>query len=267
MESIDHQELARCLFDEANDAFFIFQPEDGTLVDANPAALRLTGFTHAKLLSMRLPDLFKSDDGTNIDELLDAFQNTGQFRAGDDVTLICETDAPLPVRVTASRIHTKPKPQGLAVVHDISHFKQAADARALRESERRFRTLAESLPISIGVFQDGRRIFANRYTAELTGYSHEELVGRQSCTLTHPDYRERMSQQLSDCQENGVADRQESKIVRKDGQERWVDFSTSPIDWNGRPATLGAGIDITDRKVGEQALVASEERYRRLVEN
>ena len=43
MDPAREQEIARCLFRESNDAFFIFDPDDHRVVDVNPAALRLTG--------------------------------------------------------------------------------------------------------------------------------------------------------------------------------------------------------------------------------
>ena len=54
MLSIDPLELARCLFDEATDALFIFEPQGGTLVDANPVALRLTGYSRGELMDRQL---------------------------------------------------------------------------------------------------------------------------------------------------------------------------------------------------------------------
>ena len=270
MQTIDHEEFARCLFEESNDAFLIFRPEDNTLVDANPTALRLTGLSHAEILHRQLPDLFSVEEAADIDRMLSAFLTTGVFQSSDELALCRQDQPPLAVQVTASRIHTKSQPLGLVVVRDISRRKNAeAELKNLNEqleqrvaertvelqqSETRFRTLAEAVPVSIGVAQDGRRVFGNQRSVELTGYSIDELIGRQTGTLTHPDFRDRMLQQLSDCLEKGESSRQESKIVRKDGQERWVDFSTARVEWNGRPAVIGASIDITQLKEAERRL-------------
>ena len=49
-----HQEIARCLFRESNDALFIFDPKDHRVLDVNPAALRLTGFDKEAACAMRI---------------------------------------------------------------------------------------------------------------------------------------------------------------------------------------------------------------------
>jgi PAS domain S-box-containing protein len=235
---------------------------DGTFLSMNRAGLNMMGRSdESQVCGVPYLNSVRDQDKPAIAELLD------QAREGRLSTFEFETpngqafeSCFVPLADTdgkTSRI--------MGITQDISERRRAE--RELAQSEQRFRTLAESLPLSIAVGQDGRRVFANRYVEELTGYSLDELVGQQSGTLTHPDHRERMLQQLSDCLEHGVSDRQENKIIRKDGQERWVDFSTTPIDWDGRPATLDAAIDITERKQGEEALRESEERFRRLAEN
>ena len=64
-----------------------------------------------------------------------------------------------------------------------------------------------------------------------------------------------------------VAKRYELQILTKSGETRWVDFSTGMMEFDGQASILGTCFDITDRKVAEQALRESEERYRRLSEN
>ena len=48
--------------------------------------------------------------------------------------------------------------------------------------------------------------------------------------------------------------RYEFKIVRRDGEERWLDFSTGAIEFGGRPAVLGIAFDVTERKRAEEQI-------------
>ncbi len=49
--------------------------------------------------------------------------------------------------------------------------------------------------------------------------------------------------------------RYELRILRPDGQVRWLDFSAAPTRWRGRPAVIATAVDITDRKEAEAALL------------
>ena len=64
-----------------------------------------------------------------------------------------------------------------------------------------------------------------------------------------------------------VPTRYDVKILRKDGQERWLDVFLDQIEYEGAPAIIGAGIDITEKKRVESELIESEERFEQLSEN
>jgi PAS domain S-box-containing protein len=125
MEPVEFPNLARCLFDESNDALFIFRPDDNSLVEANLTALQMTGFSRTELLERRLPDLFSAEDADDIGRKLRALQSTGQCRSGDKFVFLRRDQQPLPVHVSVSRIDSGPKPMSLAIVHDISRRRQA----------------------------------------------------------------------------------------------------------------------------------------------
>ena len=58
---VRHQEIARCLFRESNDALFVFDPRDQGVVDLNPAAMRLTGLTKKAALGLEIGHLAQYD--------------------------------------------------------------------------------------------------------------------------------------------------------------------------------------------------------------
>ncbi|MCH7988788.1 MAG: PAS domain S-box protein [Planctomycetes bacterium] len=158
MNTIDHEELSRCLFEESNDAFFIFDPDDHRILDANPTAERLTGTRRKQLLGRRLPDILRADDAHTIEELIHAYQSTGVFHSKEGYCLRSAENGPLAVNVSVSRIHTTPKPLGLVVVRDISKRKEAEEAlRLIVEGTSRtfgedfFRSLVRHLATALEV--------------------------------------------------------------------------------------------------------------------
>src|SRR5262249_25703519 len=133
MDSERHQEIARCLLRESNDALLIFDPRDDRVVEVNPSALRMTGFERQRILELRVWDLFSSDASDGVARLSLAYRETGMFHSREGYYLRRETGPPIPVNVSVSRIHTRPDPLGLIVARDISE--RLRDAAALRESE------------------------------------------------------------------------------------------------------------------------------------
>ena len=126
---------------------------------------------------------------------------------------------------------------------------------ALRTSEAKFRTLSETTSSGIYVYSGGRFLYANPAATTITGYRLDELLTMSLWDLVHPDFQELLQARVQALQQgdDGQA-RLEFKIVRKDGQERWLDFTTATIDYGGQPAQLATGYDITKRKQGEVSL-------------
>lgn len=138
----------------------------------------------------------------------------------------------------------------------------------LKEQREWFKRLADTTATAIFVYQDDRYVYVNRASLELSGYSEEELLSMPFWQVVHPEYRELVRQRgLARLRGESMPNRYEFKIVRKDGTERWVDFTAGRIEWQGKPAAIGTAIDITERKQAERALIESEARYRSLFEH
>ncbi len=116
----------------------------------------------------------------------------------------------------------------------------------------------------------GRVIFLNDYGQQLFGYTSEELVGRSVLGLIVPDTESSgrdlvaMIHDLLRYPERYLAN--ENENVRRDGERLWITWRNTPIvDGDGRLIEiLSTGIDTTERKRAEEALRASEERFRQL---
>jgi two-component system, cell cycle response regulator len=115
---------------------------------------------------------------------------------------------------------------------------------SLRESATNFRTLLETMASAIFICQGKCLRYVNCAAEVITGYTREELFSMDFCDLVHPDSRDLIT--------NGVASRYEIKILTKDREERWLDITTTTIDFDGVPGRLVSAFDFTEHKRGEE---------------
>jgi PAS domain S-box-containing protein len=146
---------------------------------------------------------------------------------------------------------------------DITERKQAE--QELRESEARFRTLAESSPLAIFVNREDKVVLANPAAAKLFGTSSpDQLIGRSALDLFDPASRSLVRERIRvDSEEVPLV---EVRILRLDGTSVDVEATASPFLDQGVKAIQVLLRDITERKQAEQELRESEARYRALAE-
>ena len=134
---------------------------------------------------------------------------------------------------------------------------------ALRESERRYRTVVERSHDAIYIYRGNQFLFVNDRTCELTGYDEEELLEMEVLSLIHPDDRERVGEYGRRRAEGRDApSTYEARVVTAEGETRYFAFSVQGVELEGGRAVLGSARDITERHDREAAL----ERYETIVQ-
>src|SRR5581483_7729309 len=137
-----------------------------------------------------------------------------------------------------------------------------------RESEGRFEAVAQTAPVAIFIYQGTTFQYVNAAAEQITGYSRDELIGREFWDILDPCYRDLVRDRgLARQRGEEVPPRYEFPIIRKDGRRAWLDFSATTVQYGGAPAALGTAFDITERKNAVSVLEQSEKRFRALVEN
>jgi PAS domain S-box-containing protein len=166
--------------------------------------------------------------------------------------------------VFASKVNGPQSARVAILVSDITERKRAEEK--LRESEERFRTMADGLPLIVWVLDaDGEQQFANHTFCEFFGVPPEQMRGREWQQIMHPEDAARYSDELFACVRERRPFHGEARVRNTEGE--WRDIES----W-GRPrfspsgeflGFVGASADVTERKKAEAALAQAQDEVRR----
>lgn len=130
--------------------------------------------------------------------------------------------------------------------------------KSLRESEGKFRVLAETAPAAILLYQGDGIIFVNPAAARLFGYDEAELLEMSFWEWAPPESRQFVRERgLARQRGEDVPSRYEHRFLTKGGETGWAMVSGGTIQYRGRAAGLAIFIDITETKRTEERLQAS----------
>ena len=248
-------------FIDANIVGVIIASPSGKVIDANDYYLRLIGYTREEFEQGRVdwravtpPEWLPADEQA-IEELRQHGRCTPYEKE-----YIRRDGARVPVFLSDAMV-PGPEEQIVAFALDITERKKVEVA--LRESEEKYRILVENAGEVLVVAQGRYLKFANPRTVEVTGYAREELLSRPFIEFIHPDDRSMVAANYQRRTGGEAApDLYCFRLVRKDGEVRWMEIRAVPISWEGAPATLNFLIDITEKRIAEKSLVVSEEQSR-----
>jgi len=248
----------RAVFDTANDAIFVHDAETAAIVDVNQKATAMCGYTAEELRRLSVGDISEGGSSYSQEE---AFRRLMLASAGEPqlFTWRCRhrSGRLLWVEVNIKRTTLNGVPRLLAIVRDIGERKAAEEA--LRDSEERFRTLAEyTYDWEYWRGRDGRFCYVSPSCHRITGYSPGEFLADPTLLekIVHPDDRKTVTRHFRRESPNPAPHTAEYRIVSRAGEERWIEHICQPVygvdqRWLGQRAS---NRDITDRKKSELAL-------------
>ena len=156
----------------------------------------------------------------------------------------------------------------LVLAFDVTEQRKAE--QALRESEELFRSIVENSHAGILIIDDSYHfIYVNDELCRILGYPQEEIVSQDFRRFLDEESRKLVADRYVKRQRGEkVPSRYEFNVIRKDGEKRRVEISSTVIkDKSGQVRSVAQILDITERRQAEEALKESIRDYRGLFEN
>lgn len=235
--------------------------EEGRITFMNPVAQDLTGWSEEDALGRPCEEVFRIVNEVTREALESPAEKA--LREGASVALargtllIAKDGAERPIDDSAAPIRNSAGTLigTVLVFRDVSERRRAE--QDLRESEERFRMIADSAPVLIWMADtSGMCVYVNRRWLEFSGRRMEDELGRGWRELLHPDDLERCVTALRAVLEAREPFEQEYRLRRHDGQYRWVLGQGMPryLSDERFAGYVGSCTDITERKQAEEQL-------------
>jgi two-component system cell cycle sensor histidine kinase/response regulator CckA len=264
----ESEQRYRNLVENAPDVIFTLA-SNGTVASLNPAFEKITGWSQSEWLNKHFTSILHPDDLSRGLELFRLVMK-GEKVAPFELRVLRKSGDYLTAEFTVTLQTQDGSVVGmLGIARDVTERQRAEDA--LRAEKERFRLAAESSTDLIYEWDIKERVDYFGKVDELLGYTPSEFPRTLEAWINsiHPDDRDRVEAAIKNHLEKNESYNIEYRVKKKDGTYNyWWARGTALRDGKGNPYLwIGSVTDITERKQAEEALRASEQKYRTLIEN
>ncbi|MGB8220474.1 MAG: PAS domain S-box protein [Methanoregula sp.] len=260
----ENEENFQGMVESAPDALYISVAEH--FVYVNPAMVRLMGATSAdQLLGTSLFDRIDPKYHAEVYERARIVVKEHKPVGLEEIVYLMMDGTPVPVESTVALIWYNNKPGGLVILRDITKRREAEEA--LKESEKRYRDLFEinNTVMFIVDPETGRLVDANAAASRYYGYSREEFAGLNITEINIQDPDVTLKDMAHARVDEGAVF--QFRHRKKSGEIRDVEVFSAPITQEGHRYLHSIIQDVTERRRAQEALKASEQKFRDIFNN
>ncbi len=262
-QALANEEIRRRILIEQSSDGIVILDESGKVYDVNWRFAEMLGYTMEEASRLYVWDWEK---GFTRENLLEQLKNVNSD--GDHFTThhLRKDGSYIDVDISTNGASFAGQKLIFCVCRDISERNRME--KALRESEEKFSLAFNASPhmIAITDLEEGKYVEVNDSYINATGYSREELIGRTLKDINIWANQEDVTDMVRYL-ERGSLKNKEYRFRTKSGEIRTWLCSADIVSIGGKQRILAMAADITERKKAEEALKASELRYRSLFEN
>ncbi|HEY98277.1 MAG TPA: PAS domain S-box protein [Dehalococcoidia bacterium] len=259
----ESEEFSTSLLENAPNPITVIHP-DTSIKYVNPAFEKLTGFSLAEIIGKKAPFPWWPQNrwSARAEGLKEFMEGGGKIT---EQTIKNRNGELIKIEMNMVRImHNGEFKYYLAHWNDITERKQ--NEEKLKESEVKFRILAERSPNMIFINKNGAIVYANKKCEEVMGYTREEFYdpGFNFLNLIAPESKELVKKYFNKHIQGEDVVPYEYTLVTKDGTKIEAIVTTALIKYEGENAILGTITDITEQKK-VQDILTNEATWRRIM--
>lgn len=262
----EQRSLTEIALDSLADIFVVARVPDGALEKWNRALVRRSGYSDAELAGMSLYDFLQEGEPERQSTFLSNLVEKG--RGTIEAEFIARDGRKAPYEFHTTIVADRgdgTSPVLVGIGRDLTERRAYEDA--LRESEGRFRAIADHSFTGIALHDGTDLLYMNDRFAEITGYPREHFTGAgEVFDLLLPEFREGFANALWDLiQGKPIETPPIVKLVRKDGRVSEVVAAVELVGVGDSPAVLVTTFDMTDRRRLEEELLKQAQELSRMV--
>ena len=242
---------------------------DGDLAYFSPSICKVSGYSKSELQNKNYRDYTSAEMAKKISQVYNKIYLTGEPAEFIEYEIFGKHGNTIYLEASVYLMRdSNTKPTGFqGFARDITDRKKME--MALQESEEKFRLIFEYAPDAYYLMSaDGEIIDVNRITEEIAGYKKHELIGKNFAQtgLLSTEQIIKATDFLTKIVQGKPTDPQEFTLTRKDGTFVEVEIRAYLAKIKNQTVILGIARDVTERKLADETLKRSEEKYRELFE-
>jgi len=260
----ESEEKFKRFVEEMNDGYCVLQAS--RIVFANARSAEMFGYAQGEVIGKTLQELLPPEIVKGLVEVHARRRRGESVPPQYETTLARKNGTARWVEFGARLIEYGGKPATSVVIRDITDRKRTEEA--LRESEEHYSALVGNLTDAVFKVKGGVVTWCNDKVEQIYGYPEDELLGKSASFFYPSDISptEFTGRVAAAIKERGFF-RSTSKFQKKDGSLVDIEYSLSQIPGKAPIEIIAVARDVTERKLVEEALRESEEKYRTILED